>query len=144
MVKMILDNTLYRCYFNMNNPKKIILESNNFVRHYIHLFERKCMMEFQESEIQYSKWERLAQGSKMHGRAIAAALLSGFIPESSPGTHKVQASTELNQIRSAKRSFLGSAFRARKRDSAATFPITLLYGVRRVIRPASCIPSIYV
>lgn len=93
------------------------------------------MTEFRESEIQYSKWERLVQGSKTRECAIAAALLSGFIPESSPGTHKVQASTELNQIRSAKRSFLGSAFRARKRDSAATFPITLLYGVRRVIRP---------
>lgn len=80
----------------------------------------------------------------MRGCAIAAALLSGFIPESSPGTHKAQASTELNQIRSAKRSSLGSAFRARKRDSAATFPITLPYGVRRVIRPASRISSIYV
>lgn len=58
---------------------------------------------FQESEIQYSKWKPLVQGFKIRGCAIAAALLSGFIPESSPGTHKAQASIELNQIRSAKR-----------------------------------------
>jgi len=75
---------------------------------------------------------------------LPAALLSDFIPESSPGTHKARANIELNQIRSAKRSSLGSAFRARKRDSAATFPITLPYGVRRVIRPASRIPNLYV
>lgn len=56
-------------------------------------------------------------------------------------THKARARAELNQIRSAKRSSLGSAFRARKRDSAATFPISLPYGVppRGVTRPAVCI-----
>jgi len=57
-------------------------------------------------------------------------------PKELAGTHKARASGELNQIRSAKRSSLGSAFRARKRDSAATFPITLPR-VQRVIRPAS-------
>jgi len=67
-------------------------------------------------------------------RALSYPALS---PKELAGTHKARASGELNQIRSAKRSSLGSAFRARKRDSAATFPITLPHGVREVIRPAS-------
>lgn len=67
-----------------------------------------------------------------------------LFPKARQGLIKRRPGIELNQIRSAKRSSLGSAFRARKRDSAATFPITLLYGVRRVIRPVSRIPSIYV
>lgn len=55
-------------------------------------------------------------------------------------THKARARAKLNQIRSAKRSSLGSAFRARKRDSAATFPITLPYVAppRGVTRPTLC------
>lgn len=108
---------------------------------------------YRRSRLQYTEFSVSSaidrcRNLKARGCATARAHTLSLIrlyPRKFVGIHKARASAELNQIRSAKRSTLGSAFRARKRDSAATFPIILPYGVptRGVTRPASLVFRVY-